>query len=252
MSETNISIYSLIPNGKISTRPGEITGQYVTAVSRIYMNRSDGDQEYMIEETGIVERTAYDSLAICYIEASKMAYQNALSRLMNNEAPQYETKQGEMKATVVVTDKSPVSEQPSTRNPENRASAPESEPVKESHYEQKDEGEPLLFSESSGGQQEPTVKKLDLNLIPAASLMGTNAENTGNDEDDPIQKARDIQITIIGQAHECYNWSAGRILDEVPEIIVKFAHRYSGEKKVEKEALLTLYPEAVRRYEKAS
>lgn len=61
-----------------------------------------------------------------------------------------------------------------------------------------------------------------------------------------------MPITILGKLHDCNGWTAGHILDERPEIIVEMVKRYNGPKVEEKEALRTLYNEALLRIGQAA
>lgn len=103
-------------------------------------------------------------------------------------------------------------------------------------------------------------------LFPASDLMkSAEAENSGGgDEDvgDPeYKKALDTEITIFGKLHDCNGWKAGKILNERPDVIVDFCHRnsesydgpkYTGPRVEQKEALFKLYPDAVRKVDKAA
>jgi len=104
-----------------------------------------------------------------------------------------------------------------------------------------------------------TVEKfdLDLGLQPASNLLGNVPDriptnSAAADVDPELEKAMNLPITILGKLHECYGKTAGEILQYNPKCIVDFAHRYTGPKKDEKDALLMLYPEAVRRVNQAA
>ena len=89
-------------------------------------------------------------------------------------------------------------------------------------------------------------------LRPASSLIAAAPEPEPDSEDQRTEKARSTEISILGKLHECSGWTAGRLLDERPEIIVDLVKRYNGPKTEEKEALRTLYNEALRRVERAA
>lgn len=104
-----------------------------------------------------------------------------------------------------------------------------------------------------------TVEKFDLGLglQPASNLLSNvpdqaPASDDANDIDPDMKKAMNLPITILGKLHECYGKTAGEILQYNPKCIVDFAHRYTGPKKDEKDALMRLYPEAVRRVNQAA
>ena len=103
------------------------------------------------------------------------------------------------------------------------------------------------------------------NLFPASDLLKSEAENSGGGDDDggdpEYRKALDTVITIFGKLHDCNNWKAGQILKERPDVIVDFCHRnsvdyngpkYTGPRVDQKEALFKLYPDAVRKADRAA
>ena len=239
MSEANFvtKLKRTFPNGKTSTKPGEITDKYVMALCRIYEQRTDAESDYVIEEYGIAERTAIDSLSDCYARASNVAYQNAINRLAGSTEQPAETLDDFWeKSSSAPVQENPVNTEPTS--PPDNAVGPL---VDEFANDASDTGAVLDFTMLEDAP--PTVQKLDLNQNLS---VGTPTVS------DEIEHARAVQITIIGKAHGCCNWTAGRILDECPEVIAGFAPKYSGEKKTEKDALMALYPEALRKLQKAA
>lgn len=115
--------------------------------------------------------------------------------------------------------------------------------------------------DEDGDAEEPMggAQPFDLNgLRPAASLIvdtKPQPQSSSKEEDSAesaYEKARSMTITILGKLHECNNWTAGRILDEKPQVIVDFAHRYNGPKVEERDALKMLYTEALRKVNQAA
>lgn len=247
-SNLNTIFKKIFPNGKTSTKPGEITSQYVTAVCRVYENRSNTETEFVIEEYGIIERSAYDSLAACYVDASKTAYKNMLARISELSGLSCQesitNEPADVKKQVVTPQASAIQEP--IKADAVVVNIPKTESVVEAGTYDNGSDDPVEPFGEEALQSQSTVHKLDLSLglQPASSLGG---EKQVPAEDDEIAKARSMPITIVGKAHDCYNWTAGKILDELPEVIVNFTPRYSGEKKEEKAALMALYPEAMRR-----
>jgi len=245
MSESNQGnvLKSVFPNGKTSTKPGEITSEYVIAICRVYEARSASETEYAIEEYGITERAANDNLAVCYAEASQIAYSNMIARLfvLSAQAPQPASAVN-TNAKAPVISIYPQQEQDKTEKTADDTHEPDNGAVISDDVCD-DNKNPIVEDDT---QQQTTIHKIDpgLGLMPVSSIGKGEPEVS---EDDEITKARNMLITIVGKAHDCFNWTAGRILDEMPDVIVNFTPRYSGEKKDEKAALMALLPEATRR-----
>lgn len=103
-------------------------------------------------------------------------------------------------------------------------------------------------------------------LFPASDLIkSSEAENNAGEDDDGVdpeyKKALDTEITIFGKLHDCTGWKAGKILNERPDVIVDFCHRnsedfngpkYTGPRVEQKEALFKLYPDAIRKVDRAA
>ena len=102
------------------------------------------------------------------------------------------------------------------------------------------------------------IQRLDLNLglQPASSLVNSAAPAqkaaTADDADAEMKKALAMPITILGKLHASYGKTVAEILETDPQCIVDFAHRYKGPKEDEKNALVKLYSEAVRRAQNAA
>lgn len=260
--DASLPVSAFFQTGKMDT--DFIIGErYVTGVCVMYAQRSAQEHEYMIREKSIV---ALDTrgLSQCVQESKDLAYQAAVSRLGNvNFSPVAEPHKQE-----VVT---PPTAPP---RPESRTVTPP--PVAQKHPDEDDgedeygnewndpEGTALpddappeenIDTETMGGAQQ-----FNLNgLRPASSLLAGASKSqpqSSLEEADPAEsaykKARNMRITILGKLHECNNWTAGRILDERPEIIVDFAHRYNGPKVGERDALKMLYTDALRRVNQAA
>ena len=246
MSVENIrnTLKAIIPQGKISTKPGEITPQYVMAICRIYETRADGEHEYMIEEYGIVERSMYNSLDKCYEEAANLAFRKAITHLQGSVMEQPGVSMQQQAEVVMKTDLSLLVGKDTASSVSDsgiivETANTETDNVEDGAKDSIDDNSNLTIAHP------PTIEKLDLNQNIST------IKTIDNEPSDPIQKARERQITIVGKLHTCYNWPAGKILDEMPDVIVGFAPKYSGEKTEEKEALMVLYPEAVRKVQKA-
>lgn len=77
-------------------------------------------------------------------------------------------------------------------------------------------------------------------------------EDTGeNAEDIRYREARATVITILGKANSCMGWTAGKIVDEQPEVIIntfqRYGSDYTGRQADQMNAIKLLYPEALRR-----
>ena len=253
MSEANFNntFKAVFPNGKTSTRPGEISDRYVTAICRIYEQRTDAEGDYVIEEYGIAERTALDNLSDCYAEASNVAYSNAISRLVGSAATTpttleelfgaASTTQHTIPKQEISVDTAPSSPQDDTSN--TLANDFLDDTDTDDFADDSGNADALDFANQSQNTDTPTVQKLDLDKGLPVAASTTDAE---------IEAARAVEITIVGKAHDSYKWTAGRILDETPEVLVNFATHYKGDKNDEKNALMTLYPEALRKLQKAA
>lgn len=240
MNTGNLSQESLAEffrTGKADT-DFEVREDYVIGVCALYPDRLAGPQEYAIRERSIVER-AGRPLSVCAQEAKDLAFQSAVRRMEDLAmAPVPAT----VKTAQEIREKEPAPKPEPPRNsqaPEKTVQIPQEptpEPPKRSA--------PALAS---------SPRRLELgDLRPASSLLAAAPEPGPDSEDQRIEKARSIEISILGKLHECNGWTAGRLLDERPEIIVDLVKRYNGPKTEEKEALRTLYAEALRRVERAA
>jgi hypothetical protein len=125
-----------------------------------------------------------------------------------------------------------------------------------------DSGDVSDFEDGDGEDNEQTqgngIQRLDLNLglQPASSLPNPTASAQkpalADDADVEMKKALAMPITILGKLHASYGKTVAEILDTDPQCIVDFAHRYKGPKEDEKNALVKLYSEAVRRVQNAA
>lgn len=199
-----------------------------------------GPQEYIVREKSIVE-TGDQPLSACAQLAKDLAFQPVIERLREfSSVPQQ---------TMAPSVKPPVIEQPSQKaEPE---PAPKQEVIPNPAN---NAGEPTPIKSATAPSEPRRLEFADLR--PASSLIAANPESKPaaepDDESRRIEKARAMQITILGKLHDCNGWTAGRILDERPEIIVDMVKRYNGPKVEEKEALRTLYNEALRKVSQAA
>lgn len=221
-----------------------VENQFVTGICVMYPERSAGEHEYMIREKSVVELDAR-GLSACVQEAKDLAYQATVSRLSGvsipsvSAAPTAQTvpvapppaakAEASAHAPAPVVDLQPDDDEPDE-------TAREDTPAPE-EFESQDGAWPPDENDGASG----TAQRFDIgNLRPASRLLPDAEESA-------YEKARNMKITILGKLHECCGWTAGRILDEKPEFIVEFAHRYNGPKTEERDALKALYTEALRR-----
>jgi len=265
----------------------EIKDGYVYGVCLLYPSRADQEHEYMIREKSIVAIGERD-LSACVEDAKDFAYKSAISRLERAgnpiaaeqpavqaapvpgvvqtdkekaEAPApKEEPQGETPAGTVV----PVVEQPAYNPPAPTSQDPDDDELDTDDVPSEEDGDATgdindFKDEDDGESQQPNgIQRLDLNfgLQPASNLL-SNAPAAGpsapaRDIDPDMKKALSMPITILGKLHASFGKTAGEILESDPQCIVDFAHRYTGPKVEEKEALVKLYPEAVRRVQNAA
>lgn len=231
------SLAEFFRTGKVDT-DFEVREDYVIGVCALYPDRLAGPQEYAIRERSIVER-ASRPLSVCAQEAKDLAFQSAVRRM---EGIVTAPVPAAVKTAQEIREKEPA---PKPEPPQN-SQAPE----KTAQIPQEPTPEP---PERSAPAPASPPRRLELgDLRPASSLLAAAPEPEPDSEDQRIEKARSIEISILGKLHECSGWTAGRLLDERPEIIVDLVKRYNGPKTEEKEALRTLYTEALRRVERAA
>lgn len=263
--DASLPISAFFRAGKMDT-DFVISDQYITGICVMYAQRSAQEHEYMIREKSIV---ALDErgLSQCVQEAKDLAYQAAVSRLgkvdfLSTAEPHEQKSVHPPSEPLTPVPNKAVSPSMAEQTPPeddgkgesgNEWDAPENAvnpPPATSSPEADDDGEEAL-----GGAQ-----PLDLyGLQPASSLCSGVAQAPPpssaaaiDPAESAYEKARNMCITILGKLHECNQWTAGRILDERPEIIVDFAHRYNGPKVEERDALKTLYTEALRKVNQAA
>ena len=259
MKEENFEAYSLLElfrKGKIDT-DFEVTDQYVIGICFLYPERSCQDHEFMGREKSIVELEGR-KLSTCVQEAKDLAYQSAVSRLFGLSMPR-KISEEESSAKLSIREHS-------TALPD-RGSTQKTEPIMPPVEEPTESDLPQSVEPHEEIREEPKeVPSMNGStqigfgdLRPASSLL--KQEETPLSSKDPydpekeeteMEKALATPITILGKANLCNGWLAGKILKEHPEIIVDFAHRYSGPKEDQKQALRILYPEALRRLDRAA
>ena len=254
--KTAYPLAELLRTGKINT-DFEVSDQYVTGICLLYPERSGQEHEYMVREKSLV-LLDQEALSECVQRAKDLAYQAAVSRLTGVAAPQ-EALELEVTSPQLQVERRPTA--PTAQKPV--------EPSWEKEVLGGEEAEPDVspeMEEVDSTLGKPEEKPSDsiasqigfADLRPASSLLRKEEERPAQevsetgDEEISLENARNTPITILGKAHLCNGWTAGKILDEHPEIIVDFAHRYSGPKADQKQALEALYPEALRRLHKAA
>lgn len=226
MNKANLTDF--FRTGKVET-DFEIREDYVIGVCTLYPDRMAGSEEHIVREKSVVE--ADDPLSDCAQKAKDLAFRSAIERLEGISSPATLPKA----SSTVEPKKEQESPQPTLPATQANTESPTQEP---------DPSKP---------------RRLDFaNLRPASSLIAASptpepAPAPELDADEQrIEKARTMPITILGKLHDCNGWTAGRILDERPEIIVEMVKRYNGPKVEEKEALRTLYNEALLRIGQAA
>ena len=254
-----LSLPAFFENGKMDA-DFEVKEGYVIGLCVLYAQRAAKEQEYMIRDRSIVTIGNRD-LSECVQIAKDLACNSALTRLSLLPAiptapvqePVKQKTQPEHAASstpAVVAPQpdelAPAESFPSAINSSETVTVPLKD-VEQLAEAQKDE--PSILA---GAQQ---VEFADLR--PASSLLTEESvpqqsDISEPDEEDTIIKAKDMKITILGKLHECSGWTAGKILEERPEVIVEFANRYNGPKVEERDALRALYTEALRRVDRAA
>lgn len=248
MSSKNLApeaLTAFFQTGKAET-DFEVQETYVTGVCTLYPDRLAGPQEYAIRERSIVER-AGKLLSVCAQEAKDLAFQSAVQRL-----------KGLVSAPGPAT--TPVPAPAAAKEPQKEKPAPEPEvPPLDSPNgpdpEEKAQAPTDNAQEPVQSMLEPVSPppRLELGgLRPASSLLAAAPEPEPDSEEQKIAKARATKIFSLGKLHECNGWTAGRLLDERPEVIVRIAQQYNGSRVEEKEAARVLYAEALRRVERAA
>lgn len=264
--DASLPISAFFKTGKMDT-DFEISDKYITGICVMYAQRSAQEHEYMIREKSIVTLDER-GLSQCVQDAKDLAYRAAVSRLGNVsflstvEPPEQKavTLPSLSPTPALVTKKPappPVIEYVPDDPGDDDENGNEWDPSEDGAYPSSDANPP----DEDGDAEEPMggAQPFDLNgLRPASSLIPETKASPQSSfkEEDPsesaYEKARNMPITILGKLHECNNWTAGRILDEKPQIIVDFAHRYNGPKVEERDALKMLYSDALRKVNQAA
>lgn len=222
----------------------EVQETYVTGVCTLCPDRLAGPQEYAIRERSIVER-AGKPLSVCAQEAKDLAFQSAVRRMEGlvsvpkpAAAPATATAKASQEEKSAPEPDVPPTASQNTPSPEETAQTP---------------------AESTNEPAQTTLtppslpRRLEIgDLRPASSLLPAAPEREPDSEEQKIEQARATEIFSLGKLHECNGWTAGRLLDERPEIIVDMAKRYNGSRVKEKEAFRALFSEALRRVGQAA
>ena len=246
MNTGNLSQESLAEffrTGKADT-DFEVREDYVIGVCALYPDRLAGPQEYAIRERSIVER-AGRALSVCAQEAKDLAFQSAVRRM---EGLVSGPKSVDTSTPAMVKTAQEIREKEPAPKPE----PPQNSPAPEKAVQVPQEPTPEPPKHATLAPVSPP-RCLELgDLRPASALPAAASEQESESEEQKIERARTMKIYCLGRLHECDGWTAGRLLDERPEVIVDMAKRYNGSRVEEKEALRTLYAEALRRVEKAA
>ncbi len=223
----------------------EVQEDYVTGVCTLYPDRLAGPQEYAIRERSIVER-AGRPLSACAQEAKDLAFRSAIQRMEGlASAPE----PAAVPAPAAV--KASPNEEPVPK-PETPPQGNQNSPAQGKTVQILQDPTPEPSKHAAPAPASPP-RRLEIgDLRPASSFLTAAPEQKVDSEEQKIEKARATKIYCLGRLHECNGWTAGRLLDERPEVIVDMAKRYNGSRVEDKEALRTLYAEALRRVEQAA
>lgn len=254
-----LSLPAFFENGKMDA-DFEVKEGYVIGLCVLYAQRTAKEQEYMIRDRSIVAIGDRD-LSECVQMAKDLACNSALTRLSLLPAvpaapARKPVKQETQPEPAVSSAPAVVTTQPDepahSENPVSVAHSSEKGMAPSTDTEKSVQTKPKEPSALTGARQ---VEFADLR--PASSLLTEESAPrqsapSESDEEEAVTKAKDMKITILGKLHECSGWTAGKILEERPEVIVEFANRYNGPKVEERDALRTLYTEALRRVDRAA
>lgn len=254
-----LSLPVFFENGKMDA-DFEVKEGYVIGLCVLYAQRAAKEQEYMIRNRSIVAIGDRD-LSECVQMAKDLACNSALTRLSQlpavpaalaqkpvQQEPKPEIATSSAAAVVTAQPDEPAS----AENPASTANSGEEGSVPSKDAERS--AEPLKEKPSilAGARQVEFADLRPASALLAEESVPQQSNASEPDEEDTITKAKDMKITILGKLHECSGWTAGKILEERPEVIVEFANRYNGPKVEERDALRALYTEALRRVNRAA
>ena len=235
-----------------------VSDKYITGICLMYPERSAQEHEYMIREKSIVELDDR-GLSVCVQEAKDLACTAAILHLQAGNVSALPVKTAPHPQSKHISEVSVITTQKSVKEPPALPKSEESSPTVESETSTTSLQNAVLPTENhtdtliSGAHDDDedigtAVRVAFDDLRPASSLIPQDS-NDGDDDDEANQyeKARNTIITVCGKLHECFQWPAGKILDEKPIYIVELSQRYDGPRTEEKSALRTLYTEALRR-----
>ena len=226
----------------------EVQETYVTGVCTLYPDRLAGPQEYAIRERSVVER-AGRPLSVCVQEAKDLAFQSAVRRmesLVSTVKPAAAPAVTPVSAKVKAPQKEKPAPEPEAVPPVSQ-NGPSPEETAQAPTDSANEPAQIALTPAS------SPRRLEIsNLRPTSSLLPAAPESEQDSEEQEIEKARATKIYCLGRLHECDGWTAGRLLDERPEVIVDMAKQYNGPRVEEKDAFRTLYAEALRRVERVA
>lgn len=237
----------------------EISERYVVGICVLYDGRKAQEQEYMLREKSIVLSASRD-LSECVQEAKDLACCSAFRRLADMSPACFDEAMPQMQKPE--SWKAAFSQEQVTADPtKQELELGETPSEGDDSFQEADESE--NDRQVSEPEDKPalndTVQMGFSELHPASSLLkeeleqadSAKAEET-DEEYEAFRKACVMPITILGKLHECNGWTAGKILEQRPDVIVNFANRYNGPKTEERDALRTLYTEALRRVNHAA
>ena len=198
MNTGNLSQESLAEffrTGKADT-DFEVREDYVIGVCALYPDRLAGPQEYAIRERSIVER-AGRPLSVCAQEAKDLAFQSAVQRMEGLVSPPGPAASPAPAAAKVPQDKASIPEPETLPQGNQNSSAPEKT------VQVPQEPTPELPERSAPAPASPP-RRLELSdLRPASSLLAAAPETEPNSEEQRIEKARSIEISILGKVYVC-------------------------------------------------
>lgn len=280
-SSASFTLSEFFKTGKIDNDV-TIQDKYIISTCLLYPERDAKEYEYIIREKAVVELDGRGVIE-CQREAKDLAFQSAVAHLQGSNVIMFPTP---MATAVPAVSPAPTAPTAPVQKASSAPATPKAETVPPDS--QKDMVQPpaaetppsvppvqarqvaapppaddhdaddLSPAEYTDGDGSGNAVRVDLTqLRPASSLIQEDAQEEGIEDSEAeaakqYETARSTKITVCGKLHECFEWPAGRILDEKPQYIVELSQRYDGPKTNEKSALQTLYHEAVRRCNKAA
>ena len=287
-SYSSLSLLNLLPDGKVESDI-RITDKAVTGICTVYVKRSDKENEFLLREIGVAALDGTCNLTQAVQIAVEAAYTAAMSHISGTVLPAAALQPVQTPVPKKQTQSKPPQEvKPEPTQAEDlpfdadvdgdeEPLEPENEEPPEpdfppsvdlSNILEPDNSPPLSDNDREEEPDENNgIERIGFagTLFPASDLINSTDNNNNSALDDggdpEYHNALDTEITIFGKLHECNNWKASKILAEKPDVIVDFCHRnsenyngpkYTGPRTDQKEALFKLYPDAVRKVQKAA